>query len=135
MLSYQMRVENRASIIAFASAGVRERVVPRWLVPNQDQNPADYVAGAATGAVSDVRKTVKQTPKALTKAGSVAKVMLDRVADSQSVQKVDGASDLFHGAGDLAANTGEMAGEVVNKTQEVAGLAVNEAHKVILLAK
>jgi hypothetical protein len=32
MLNYEVRTKNRSAIIAFASAGVKERVVPSWLV-------------------------------------------------------------------------------------------------------
>jgi hypothetical protein len=124
MLSYKIRVENRASIIAFAGAGVRERVVPRWLVPKKDQHAHEYVAEVATGAAGSLHEEVAKAPKNLVKAGSMAQVLAKRAAETKTAKNIEGASDLLHGAGEIAANTTELAHDVTHH-------AVKEGQKVL----
>ena len=124
MLSYKIRIENRASIIAFAGAGVRERVVPRWLMPKEEQHAHDYVAEVATGAAGSLHEGVAKAPKNLVKAGSMAKVFAKRAAETKTAKNIEGASDLLHGAGEIAANTTELAHDVTHH-------AVKEGQKVL----
>mmetsp|Transcript_21610 Transcript_21610/g.42011 ORF Transcript_21610/g.42011 Transcript_21610/m.42011 type:complete len:600 (+) Transcript_21610:47-1846(+) len=130
MMSHQIRVQNRRSILAFASAGVKERVVPNWLMPKENQEAHEYVQGLGEGAAATVEGTVRKAPATLKKTGSVVKLIAQKAGEHDGVQKIQGGQEFVEGFGDLAANTGELAGEVVSKTTEVSEKVFKEAHNL-----